>query len=80
MTLVRRLVEIVLGDLEMSFQPLSPVSFGIDRIETNPRFGPLAFQTLQQFYGSGAPTSVIIADHHFTQDNAKQALANGDVY
>ncbi len=37
MTLVRRLVEIVLGDLEMSFQPLSPVSFGIDRIETNPR-------------------------------------------
>ncbi|KQS81866.1 flagellar motor switch protein FliM [Methylobacterium sp. UNC300MFChir4.1] len=41
MTLVRRLVEIVLGDLEMSFQPLSPVSFGIDRIETNPRFATI---------------------------------------
>ncbi|WP_457106084.1 flagellar motor switch protein FliM [Methylobacterium sp. P5_C11] len=41
MTLVRRLVEIVLGDLEMSFQPLSPVTFGIDRIETNPRFATI---------------------------------------
>ncbi|MEE7502156.1 flagellar motor switch protein FliM [Methylobacterium sp. C33D] len=41
MTLVRRLVEIVLGDLELSFQPLSPVSFGIDRIETNPRFATI---------------------------------------
>lgn len=41
MTLVRRLVEIVLGGLEMSFQPLSPVSFGIDRIETNPRFATI---------------------------------------
>ncbi|MGH1590962.1 flagellar motor switch protein FliM [Methylobacterium phyllosphaerae] len=41
MVLVRRLVEIVLGDLELSFQPLSPVSFGIDRIETNPRFATI---------------------------------------
>jgi flagellar motor switch protein FliM len=41
MTLVRRLVEIVLGDLELSFQPLSPVTFGIDRIETNPRFATI---------------------------------------
>lgn len=41
MTLVRRLVEIVLGDLEMLFQPLSPVTFGIDRIETNPRFATI---------------------------------------
>ncbi len=49
-------------------------------IETNPRFGPLAFQTFQQFYGSGAPTKVIIADHHFTKANAAAALKNGDVY
>ncbi|MDF2602203.1 MAG: flagellar motor switch protein FliM, partial [Methylobacterium brachiatum] len=41
MTLVRRLVEIILGDLEQSFQPLSPVTFGIDRIETNPRFATI---------------------------------------
>ena len=41
MSLVRRLVEIILTDLELSFQPLSPVRFGIDRIETNPRFATI---------------------------------------
>lgn len=41
MQLVRRLVEIILGDLELSFQPLSPVRFSIDRIETNPRFATI---------------------------------------
>lgn len=41
MTLVRRLIEIILTDLEQSFQPLSPVRFGIDRIETNPRFATI---------------------------------------
>jgi galactofuranose transport system substrate-binding protein len=50
-------------------------------VETNPRFGPLAFQSLTDFYGDkGVSPTVIIADHHFTSDNAKQALANGDVY
>lgn len=50
-------------------------------IETNPRFGPLAFQTLQNFYSAkGAPTTVIISDHHFTKSNAAAALKNGDVY
>jgi galactofuranose transport system substrate-binding protein len=50
-------------------------------IETNPRFGPLAFQTLQNFYGGkGAPATVIIKDHHFTKANAADALKNGDVY
>ncbi len=41
MNLVRRLIEIILTDLEQSFQPLSPVRFGIDRIETNPRFATI---------------------------------------
>lgn len=50
-------------------------------VETNPRFGPLAFTSLQNFYnGTGVPPTVIISDHHFTSANAKQALANGDVY
>jgi galactofuranose transport system substrate-binding protein len=50
-------------------------------IETNPRFGPLAFQGLKDFYSAkGTHTTTIIADHHFTPDNAKQALTNGDVY
>lgn len=49
-------------------------------IETNPRFGPLAFKALQDFYGSGTATKIIIKDHHFTKANAQQALSNGDVY
>src|SRR5437588_1492262 len=35
--LVKRLVEVVLADAEQAFRPLSPVSFSIDRLETNPR-------------------------------------------
>jgi galactofuranose transport system substrate-binding protein len=50
-------------------------------VETNPRFGPLAFQSLQKFYGStGVATTVIISDHHFSSANAADALKNGDVY
>jgi ribose transport system substrate-binding protein len=50
-------------------------------IETNPRFGPLAFQALQDFYGTtGVQTNVIIKDGHFTSANAKQALSQGLVY
>ena len=39
--LVKRMVEVVLGDMESSFQPLSPVRFNVDRIETNPRFATI---------------------------------------
>lgn len=50
-------------------------------IETNPRFGPLAFQALQDFYGTkGVQAKVIIQDGHFTAKNAKQALDQGLVY
>ena len=50
-------------------------------VETNPRFGPLAFQALKDFYsGKGTHTTTIIADHHFVRANAKAALSNGDVY
>jgi ABC-type sugar transport system substrate-binding protein len=50
-------------------------------VETNPRFGPLAFGALQNFYsGKGVAPTVIIADHHFTKANAAAALKNGDVY
>src|SRR6202165_1064152 len=37
-SLVKRMIEIVLGDAEHAFRPLSPVKFNIDRLETNPRF------------------------------------------
>ncbi len=41
MRLIKRMVEIVLGDAELSFQALSPVKFVVDRIETNPRFATI---------------------------------------
>ncbi len=39
--LVKRLVEVVLADAEQAFRPLSPVTFKIDRLETNPRFAAI---------------------------------------
>ncbi len=39
--LVKRLVEVILADAEQAFKPLSPVSFTIDRLETNPRFAAI---------------------------------------
>ncbi|OLE30216.1 MAG: LacI family transcriptional regulator [Actinobacteria bacterium 13_1_20CM_3_71_11] len=45
-------------------------------IESNPRFGPLAFQTAQQFYGgSPIPENVIISDRAYDSANAKDSLA-----
>ncbi len=41
MRLIKRMVEIVLSDAELAFQPLSPVKFVVDRIETNPRFASI---------------------------------------
>src|ERR1700676_513767 len=40
--LVKRLVEVVMADAEQAFRPLSPVTFSIDRLETNPRFAAIA--------------------------------------
>jgi flagellar motor switch protein FliM len=39
--LIKRMVEVVLVDAELSFQPLSPVRFLVDRMETNPRFATI---------------------------------------
>jgi ABC-type sugar transport system substrate-binding protein len=45
-------------------------------IESNPRFGPLAFKTAQQFYGgSSIPENVIISDRAYDSTNAKDSLA-----
>jgi ribose transport system substrate-binding protein len=45
-------------------------------IESNPRFGPLAFQTAQQFYGGSAiPENVIISDRAYDSANAKDSVA-----
>jgi len=46
-------------------------------IESNPRFGPLAFQTLQQFEsGSSIPANVIISDSQYDETNAAQQVGN----
>lgn len=41
-SLVERMVHVVLNDLSAAFDPLSPVTFRYDRLETNPRFASIA--------------------------------------
>jgi len=41
-TLVQRMIEVILGDLRQAFEPLTPVTFTLDRIETNPRFAAIS--------------------------------------
>jgi flagellar motor switch protein FliM len=43
--LVKRMVEVVLNDAEQAFRPVSPVKFGIERMETNPRFAAISRPT-----------------------------------
>ncbi|MGB4101795.1 MAG: flagellar motor switch protein FliM [Alphaproteobacteria bacterium] len=40
--LVERLARVVLADISGAFDPLSPVTFRFDRLETNPRFATIA--------------------------------------
>ncbi|MCK5576179.1 MAG: flagellar motor switch protein FliM, partial [Sphingomonadales bacterium] len=40
--LVERMVSVILKDLCGAFEPLSPVNFTFDRLETNPRFATIA--------------------------------------
>jgi ribose transport system substrate-binding protein len=45
-------------------------------IESNPRFGPLAFATAQKFFaGEAIPEDVIISDRAYDASNAKDSLA-----
>jgi ribose transport system substrate-binding protein len=45
-------------------------------IESNPRFGPLAFETATKFFnGEGIAEDVIISDREYDQNNAKDSLA-----
>ncbi|MEV5606588.1 ABC transporter substrate-binding protein [Streptomyces sp. NPDC052299] len=46
-------------------------------IESNPRFGPLAFATAQKFYGGEEiPENVIISDRAYDEANAKSTVGN----
>src|ERR1700752_270647 len=41
-TLVQRMVEVIMNDMVQAFEPLAPVNFTLDRLETNPRFAAIA--------------------------------------
>ena len=41
-TLVERMVEVILEDMSLAFEPLSAVNFEFERLETNPRFATIA--------------------------------------
>ncbi|HVP86308.1 MAG TPA: flagellar motor switch protein FliM [Rhizomicrobium sp.] len=41
-TLVQRMIEVILQDMMQAFEPLAPVNFALDRLETNPRFAAIA--------------------------------------
>ena len=41
-SLVERMVHVMLQDLSAAFEPLSPVTFRFDRLETNPRFATIS--------------------------------------
>ncbi len=40
--LVERMIEVVLADAKAAFEPLTDVTFNLDRLETNPRFAAIA--------------------------------------
>ncbi|NKD77621.1 flagellar motor switch protein FliM [Haematospirillum sp. H1815] len=40
--LVERMIHVLLADLSAAFDPLSPVTFRFDRLETNPRFATIS--------------------------------------
>ncbi len=42
MTLARRMIEVILEDTRKAFEPLTEVTFKIERLETNPRFAAIS--------------------------------------
>ena len=50
-------------------------------METNPRFGPQAFDALTKWFaGTPVPQKIIMADALYTKANAAQAIASGSPY
>ncbi|MET9627187.1 ABC transporter substrate-binding protein [Lentzea sp. NPDC006480] len=46
-------------------------------VESNPRFGPLAFETLEKFAkGDEIPQNIVISDDEYDSTNAQQKLGN----
>jgi flagellar motor switch protein FliM len=41
-TLVERMIHVILSDIGAAFEPLSPITFEFERLETNPRFATIS--------------------------------------
>lgn len=42
MSLTNRMIQLILEDMHRAFEPLTPVTFNVERMETNPRFAAIA--------------------------------------
>lgn len=42
MALARRMIEVILDDMHRAFEPVTPIHFRIERLETNPRFAAIS--------------------------------------
>ncbi len=62
--LVQRMMQVVLADLSAAFEPLSPVTFGFERLETNPRFAAI----------SRPSNAAIVARLHIDMENRGGSL------
>ncbi|MGZ5854921.1 MAG: flagellar motor switch protein FliM [Xanthobacteraceae bacterium] len=47
--IIKRMIDLVLGDASQAFKPLSPVNFVVERLETNPRFAAISRQANASF-------------------------------
>ncbi len=67
-TLVQRMIEVIMQDMCAAFEPLAPVHFTLDRLETNPRFAaiarppPAAILATLRFHmdAGGGPTELLL--------------------
>jgi flagellar motor switch protein FliM len=42
MALAKRMIEVILDDTHKAFEPLTPIHFKVERLETNPRFAAIS--------------------------------------
>lgn len=42
LALANRMIEVILADTKKAFEPLTPITFNIERLETNPRFATIS--------------------------------------
>lgn len=71
--------DILVNSIDGEKDGLKAIAAGslVATVECNPRFGPIAFKTMQQYaQGQAVPTVLINQDRLFNKDNAQQNIAN----